>query len=481
MANATIQVLVGIDVGTSGVRAVAVNTEGRVLARTERPFSLLLLKRDGLHEQSPEDWWKVVCEVTRAVVRNLQARAGPMQFAGVAITSTSGTLVLADQNGCPVRNAILYDDTRGSEIAKELNAPGKQSVVRWDSSCSLIKAMWVRKNEPQIWDRARYILHPADWLSGRLTNQFGVSDWSNALKLGYDPEEGAWSKSVSVAQLPRKLLPHVVRPGKQIGTVAPSASEATGLPRGTPVMAGITDGMASMIASGASLPGDAVTTLGTTVVWKMLSRNKPQVAQGMYCHLHPSGFWAPGAASNTGLGSIQNQDHRSAKNEMDRLAEGSLPSSVICYILRGRGERFPFQNGEATTFVEGTPNGSDEWHAAQLQSLAFVERWGYEKLDRAGIAIGVVYSSGGGAGSRTLCQLRSTILHRRVLSSPCATGAFGAAMLAASGTVYSCDISQAIQGMTAVRDGYEPEVRTTNRYDELYGQFREACARRGYH
>ena len=170
------------------------------------------------------------------------------------------------------------------------------------------------------------------------------------------------------------------------------------------------------------------------------------------------------------------------KQEMDRWAAGSLPSSVICYLLRGRGERFPFQNGEATAFVEGIPRGSGEWHAAQLQSLAFVERWGYEKLDRAGIDVGVVvYSSGGGAGSRTLCQLRSTILHRRVLSSPCAAGAFGAAMLAASGTVYSCDISQAIQGMNTVRDAYQPEARTTNRYDELYGQFREACARRGYH
>ena len=253
-----------------------------------------------------------------------------------------------------------------------------------------MKAAWVKRHEPALWDRARYLLSAADWLSGKLSGEFGISDFTNALKLGYDPESASWIESVRAAGLPADRLPVVRRPGQPIGQVSKAAAAETGLPPGMPVLAGATDGMASVIASGASVSGDANTTLGTTLVWKVLHNGKPAAHGGVYFHLHPGGLWVPGAASNTGLGSVRRPDALPGNSpaEMDRLAASYLPTPVVCYMLSGEGERFPFAHPKATSFVDGSPRDAAESYAAQLQSMAFVERWGYEILESCGIKVG---------------------------------------------------------------------------------------------
>jgi sugar (pentulose or hexulose) kinase len=263
--------------------------------------------------------------------------------------------------------------------------------------------------------------------------------------------------------------------------VSLQASAETGLPAGTPILAGASDGVAGLIASGASLPGHANTTLGTTLIWKSLTKRKPNPAPGVYCHLHPSGLWAPGAASNTGMGSLTATDQSASPAELDRLAAPFLPTRVVCYFLPGQGERFPFVSSAAETFVEGEPRQPGEWHAAQLQSIAFAERWGYEVLERCGVDHGdVVFSAGGAARSPILSQLRSHVLKRTVVRCRYPTAAFGAAILTATGALYSGDVSGAIQAMTTVCESYSPSDQMAQCYDEIYGLFREACTRRGY-
>jgi sugar (pentulose or hexulose) kinase len=301
------------------------------------------------------------------------------------------------------------------------------------------------------------------------------------LKLGYEPESGAWSEAVSRAGIPPELLPHIYRPGEQVGTVSSAAALETNLPTGTPVLAGATDGIASLIASGASQPGDANTTLGTTIVWKALTTNRPPITGGIYCHLHPSGRWAPGAASNTGMGSLRVRQPGVSAAEMDHLAVAYLPSPIVCYLLAGRGERFPFINTQAETFLEGDAREPAEQHAAELQSIGFAERWGYEVLEGYSVKVGdKVFSTGAAAASGVLSQLRSNNLNRVVVRAQHGTAAFGAAILAASGTIHAGDVTGAIQAMTKVAESFEPVPAAAKRYDEIYRRFREACARRGY-
>jgi xylulokinase len=473
--------VVGIDVGTGGVRGVAVSPAGKLLAEAEEKLRQDHRAPGGIHEQDPGEWWQALCSVAQTIVKILKEKSGAVELRGVAVTSTSGSLVVADAGGRALRPAILYDDGRGVEIAEELNQQGGALSVPLGPSFSLVKAAWVRRQEPGLWERTRYILHPADWLSGKLSGEFGISDFTNALKLGYDPENSSWSASVRAAGLLDHRLPVVRRPGEPIGQVSSVAARETGLPVRMPVLAGATDGMASVIASGASRPGDANTTLGTTLVWKVLHDGKPGAGRGIYYHLHPGGLWVPGAASNTGLGSIRAPSGAASLEELDRLAANYFPTSVVCYMLSGQGERFPFAHPKAESFVEGSPRDAGESYAAQLQSVGFLERWGYEILEGCGVEVGErVFSTGAAAKSPVLSQLRANILGRTVVRSRYPSAAFGAAILAAAGAVFSGNIFHAIQSMTSILENYHPSPDLVPAFNGIYRSFRDACARRGY-
>jgi xylulokinase len=435
----------------------------------------------GIHEQDPGEWWQALCSVGQMIVKTVKSKSGEVELRGVTVTSTSGSLVVADAEGRPLRPAILYDDGRGVEIAEELKQQGEDASTRLGPSFSLVKAAWVKRQEPGVWEHTRYVLHPADWLTGKLSGEFGVSDFTNALKLGYDPENSSWTRTVGAAGLSDERLPRVHRPGDPIGQVSGVAAAETGLPVRTPVLAGATDGMASVIASGAGRRGDANTTLGTTLVWKVLHDGKPEARSGIYFHLHPGGLWVPGAASNTGLGSIKPSGSAASVEEMDRLAANYLPTSVLCYMLSARGERFPFANPKAESFVEGNPRDGGEFYAAQLQSIGFVERWGYEILQSCAVNVGDrVFSTGAAARSPVLSQLRANVLGKTVMRPRYPTAAFGAAILAATGAVFSGDIFRAIQSMTSVLECYQPSMELAPAFEAVYGSFRLACARRGY-
>ena len=462
------QMFVGIDVGTSGVRVLMSGPDGTVIAQSAQS-----LRGDrsaaGRHEQSPEEWWIAVCDACR------QLPHAP-KVAGIAVTSTSGTLVVAGAAGEPLRPAIMYDDGRSASAAQSVNS----AALRVNASYSLAKAIWVRHCEPEIWERTRYLLHPADWLAGKLCGQFGISDYTSALKLGYDVEAGAWSPAVARAGIPCERLPTVVRPGECFGHIDTWAAAQTGLTAGTPVIAGASDGIASLIASGARRVGDANTTLGSTLVWKVLTSATAESTSGVYCHLHPGGFWAPGAASNSGPGSMTRSSD-APPAECDALSEAYLPSRILCYALPGRGERFPYLCPDAETFFEGKPSCAEEAHATQLQSIAFVERWGYEVLADAGARVqGPVYSAGAAAQSPTLSRLRANILNKAVTRCRHPVAAFGAAVLAATGTLHRGDVLAAIQAMAVVAETYEPSPAVAQAYGEIYRAFRDACRRRGY-
>jgi sugar (pentulose or hexulose) kinase len=473
------QFSVGIDVGTSGVRVIVADTSGTVCAEAARP--LTGVRQAERHEQEPEQWWTALCDAAREAAAQFKAARGARELRGMAVTSTSGTLVVTDRDGRPLRPAIMYDDGRSGAEAETLNATSTDKDTRWNASHSLAKLAWVRSSEPGIWERVRYALHPADWIAGRLVGEYGFSDYSNTLKLGYDFEAGDWHPAVAAAGLRGEYLPKVLAPGTQVGVLSAAAAAATGLPAGLPVLAGVTDGIASLIASGAHAAGDANTTLGSTLVWKALSPAKPRSAHGIYSHRHPGGLWAPGAASNTGPGAIRARDSRLGPEERDRMAADRLPTDLLCYVLPSQGERFPFANRSAATFFEREPADTAESHAAQLQAIAFAERWGYELMAQCGVAAGgSVFSAGTAARSPVLSQLRANVLNRAIVRCCNPSAGFGAAILSAGAASFGGDLFAAIRAMAKPAEAYAPAEGIRGRFDDLYARFREACGRRGY-
>jgi xylulokinase len=166
---------------------------------------------------------------------------------------------------------------------------------------------------------------------------------------------------------------------------------------------------------------------------------------------------------------------------MDRRAAVHLPSSIPCYVLGARGERFPFANPQAESFFEGQPASPSDGYAAQLQSLACVERWGYERLEACGVTVGKqVFSAGSAARSAVLSQLRADVLNRTVLRCANPTAAFGSAILAAGTVLFGGDLTAAIRSMTHVLEAHHPQLAAVEKFEKAYQFFRAACDRRGY-
>jgi xylulokinase len=201
---------------------------------------------------------------------------------------------------------------------------------------------------------------------------------------------------------------------------------------------------------------------------------------GIYCHHLPNNLRVPGAASNTGPGSLRLEDTNATPEEMDGRATAHLPTSIQCYLLGLRGERFPFLNPQAESFWDGNPASPDESYAAQLQSLACVERWGYERLEACGVAVGnEVFSAGSAAASPVLSQLRANVLNRSVVRSANPTASFGAAILAGGTVFFGGDLTAAMRNMSRVVKAYSPQPELVDQYEQVYQLFRAACARHG--
>jgi D-ribulokinase len=350
----------------------------------------------------------------------------------------------------------------------------------------LAKISWLQNHEPAIFQRAARFLHQADYVVEQLTGEPAATDYSNALKTGYDLIDERWP-----AWLDRHLgiaarLPRVVAPGTQIGTVSPNAAQATGLPAGLPLVAGATDGTAAFLASGAWQPGQYNTTLGTTLVFKGVSRQICRHPDGLiYCHKLPGGRWLPGAAGNVGADWIAALFPNADVRTMDSAAAGRLPNECLAYPLMRTGERFPFLAPDARGFFLPEDAEPADRYAACLQGVALVERLGYQVLDAAangagqGGGGGEVYSTGGGSRSDVWTQCRADATGRVIHRPACGESAFGTAVLAAAGTDYT-SIGEAAGRMVRIERTFSPDPQRRPVYDRLFEQFCGELQQRGY-
>jgi len=477
----------GIDMGSQGVRLVAAGEDGIAVSWASVPFGSLPPVAPGAHEQDAAQWWPAVCRASRALLEDLRGKGyGPEALAAVAVDGTSGTLVALDAAGRAVRPALMYNDARSEAEAKAINALPDAAALcaklgyRFASSFALAKIVWLFEREPENFARSARLAHQADVIVGRLIGDFTVTDYSNALKTGYDLVEECWPAWFAHWTGVLERLPRVEAPGTVIGQVTREAAAETGLPVGLPVAAGASDGTAGFLASGAGTPGDYNTTLGTTLVFKGVSTELCGHPDGLiYCHKLPGGLWLPGAASNTGGEWIARDFAGEDLQALDAAGAGLLPTPVLTYPNIREGERFPFLSPEARGFCLPEPASRIERFAAGLQGTALVERLGYAVLDGiAGTAGGSVYSTGGGSRSDVWMQLRADVTGRVLYRPACPESAFGSAILAAA--AHFGGVPQAITGMVRIEASFAPDAAKTGRYEEIYGRFCDELKNRGY-
>ena len=279
--------------------------------------------------------------------------------------------------------------------------------------------------------------------------------------------------------VPEDLMPSVVRSGSPLGEVCTEASRQTGIPVGTPVIAGMTDGCAAQLAAGALSEGRWNSVLGTTFVLKGFSSELIRDPNGgLYSHRAPDEGWLPGGASNTGAGVLSANFPDRDLDELGREAADHEQTGVLAYPLLGRGERFPFPADDAEGFMLGDPADEAEHFAVLLQGLAYIERLCFDYLDHLGAPIeGELSLTGGASRNRYWCQLRADVLDRPVRLPENAESALGMAVLAASAGRSTAD---AAAEMVRVREVIEPRPDRVERFQEPYARLLGELEERGW-
>lgn len=477
----------GIDLGTRGARAIIVDEQGAVQVEASRDLPPEAPSAQGVFEQDPLTWRKAII----AVVGEAVAAVEPMgvaadEISALSATSTSGTLCLVDARGATVGSAMMYSDLRAAREAEEVQAAGSALAhklgTRFNASFALCRMLWLHRHAPHQLRAARWCLSPTDLIIGWLSGSFGHTDWSNALKWGYDVVDLRWPSFIEAdLGLPLSKLPCVVAPGTIVARVSAEAAEATGLSQRTLIVAGATDGVASQLASGAVAPGDWNSTLGTTLVLKGVSVGLLRDPKGrIYSHRHPDGYWLPGGASNTGADCLAQRFPAARLSQLNAEALSQSPTDLIVYPLVRRGERFPFDNPQATGFVVGETSEQALLYAAYLEGLAYTERLCYEVVQELGGEPGdEIFAMGGATHSEAGLQIRADVLGRRLRVPAVPQAAMGAAVLAARAMAYR-SLSEAGRLMVNYRKTVEPREQWRHDYAERYGRFVDECRARGY-
>lgn len=407
----------GLDFGTGGARVSVIDTASQACFSAHADYQLL----------STASWRAALLQLISQIP--LTQRAA---LQSLAICGTSATVVLSNAMGEVISSPLIYNDTQAAAEAEWLRAFAPVDSIALSPSSSLAKLAWLAK-QPDF-SAARYILHQADWLALQLHGSPGHSDYHNALKLGYDVEAYSWPSWIKDFDFAR-VLPTVHAPGEAIDHIDRVVARQLRVNPDCHIRAGTTDSVAAFIASGARSPGEAVTSLGSTLVLKLISPTRIENAQyGIYSHRFGD-FWLTGGASNSGgavLKAFYDADELAA---LSLKIDSSAAAPYRYYPLLTPGERFPINDPLFAPQLEPRPESDVQFLHSLLESIANIEARGYKLLEKCGAAPLIkIYSAGQGADNAAYQAIRERVIGKHIVRAAHTDAAFGAALLAKLGT-----------------------------------------------
>lgn len=406
----------GLDFGTSGARLCVLDAEAQVTYQARLDFEA----------QTPENWRQALLDLLSGLPAHLAA-----QLRSIAIDATSATVLLCDASLSPVSPALLYNDARAIVEAAELQHLAPPGHTACSATSGLAKFLWLTRHTDM--SHAAHFLHQADWLAALLTGIGGVSDYHNALKTGYDVERLRWPEWV-LALPHAELLPEVITPGTAIGTISTDMARRFGIAPDCRIHAGTTDSIAAFIAAGVTRPGEAVTSLGTTLVLKLLSERRVEdAASGVYSHRYGD-LWLAGGASNAGGGVLRRFFDDARLAELSARIDPDRDSPLDYYPLPSPGERFPINDPHLAPRLTPRPPDDAAFLHGLLQGLGRIEAQGYARLAELGATpLRAVVTAGGGAKNVVWEKMRARLLGVPVGCARQTDAAFGAALLGMKG------------------------------------------------
>jgi xylulokinase len=480
----------GLDVGTSGVKAILVLESGEVERSATTALSLDT-PRPGWAEQDPERWWEASVASIRSVLDGIDAA----RVAAIGISGQMHSSVFLDREGGVIRPALLWCDGRTTAECREITERvGGEDRLRELASnpalegFTLPKVLWLRRHEPDAFARLATVLLPKDYLRFRLTGEVATEPSDASATLMYDTARMRWSTEILDAmELPHTLVPAVGGSAEVLGRVTGEAAALCGLRAGTPVVGGGADNACGAAGVGVVGPGEAVASWGTsgTVLAPMA---EPRVDHGLrahtFCHVVPGTWYLMGVTLTAGGAFNWFRDafaaelagRPDAKQLLDAEA-ASVPAGAegVTFLPYLQGERTPHRDAAARGAFVGLSLAHSRGHLARavLEGVCFALRDSVEILREAGVPLSRLLLTGGGARSPLVRRLQADIYGLPVGRVNREEGpAYGAALLAAVGAGAFSDLPTAAAATLARTQLEEPDPEVHQVYHEPYTRFR---------
>ena len=487
--------LIGMDLGTTNVKAILMDERGEIVASASRE-NHLIFPGFNMVEQDAGEWW----DNAAAILRDLSAAAGPEVIArvrGISISSQTVTLLPIDADGRPLRNGLIWMDKRSTKemhyISLMLGHDHMVDIVGGQPDAAFLpnKILWFKKNEPDLFARTRCILQASSYINYKLTGVLSC-DMDQAVRtqclnihtLKWDREIG----DVIGVNLD-ELLPQPQQPTDIIGHVTAEAARETGLISGIPVVAGASDAMTSMYATGMSRLGDASESSGTSSLVfvgsaKQSACNVPVVTKPCAIKGLPYIFDAPisttGASLKWYLEALGETDRQIAAAEgknpytyINEVAERVSPgSNGVLFFPYLMGERAPLWNSHARGMFMGISFDTkhEDFTRAVFEGTAFALRHVIETIKASGGQVDSLRVTGGGSKSPTWSKIKASMLRVPVLIPDEKSGdvPFGDTLIAGSAVGLFTDLTKTIQELVTIKEVIQPVEKWADVYDQLY-------------
>jgi xylulokinase len=489
--------MMGIDVGTTGTRAVIVRPDGHVVGAATGDHQPMRMLKPGWAEQEPEDWWQATLVAVRVALAQTSLKGS--DIAAVGFSGQMHGVVLLDKTSAVLRPALIWCDQRSQAQCEWITRQvGAERLIQLVSNPALTgfsapKLLWIRDNEPKIFERAARFLLPKDFVRYRLTGEFAtdVSDASGTLL--FDVTHRRWSSEMlGTLEIDSHILPRSYESPEITGEITREAAVLTGLNAGTPVVAGAGDQAASAVGNGIVLPGLTSATLGTSGVifsYTATPTLDPHGRIHTFCHAVPGKWHVMGVTQGAGLslrwfrdqfGAAESWYARHADvdpydliiREAERVPPGSAGLLWLPYLM---GERTPHLDPQARGLWFGLTAAHTRAHLIRsiLEGVAFSLRDSLEIFKELAIPVEQIRASGGGSRSFLWRQIQADIYGKELVTLRTSEGsALGAALLAGVGAGIYASVEDSAEEAIQVKERMAPKPDQVAAYDRYYQVYR---------
>lgn len=479
--------VLGLDIGTSGLKGILLNGKGEVVASASKEYEVLNPKR-GYSEQNPEEWYRAAVLVMKEIIKTMPDAAGKIE--GISFSGQMHSMVLLDEHGEVVRNAILWNDVRTTKQCEEITEKLGTHLIEITKNkalegFTLPKILWVQENEPDLWKKTAHFLLPKDYLGYRLTGniQMEYSDAAGTLMLDVSNRE--WSKEIlNEFNIDVEICPQLVESTAKIGELKTELTEKLGISNSISVFSGGADNPCAAVGAGIVKSNQAMVSIGTSGVFLTYEENGEKEYKGQlhfFNHVIPNAFYSMGVTLSAGSSLnwfkkqfAPNDSFESLLENVNLIEPGSNGLLFAPYIS---GERTPYTDSD----IRGTFLGIDISHTkdhfvrAVLEGITFSLRDSQELMrEHTGKSFNQVVSVGGGAKNKDWLQMQADIFNTPIVTLKTEQGpAMGAAMIAAVGLRWYPNFEECSEIFVQIKEEFKPDSAAVKKYESIYQNYRD--------